>query len=181
MYRLHTYMVIQHQVIPQCNCQLYPTWLMSLKSWLTKITPPSKSLIASARESMVSMSRWLVGSSRSKRWGQRNANHAKTTRQRWPSDRFLMGQTYVHTWCARGGTTLMYHVPCAAKSRDSCSCMHAHIHSCTHTYLLLPGEAVASKDPPHLLFFLLLRVAFHHVRQGRLVQWQVVLQVLRII
>ena len=51
-----------------------------------------------------------------------------------------------------------------------CSCM------CTH--LLLSSEAVAPKDPPHLLLFLLLWVAFHHVRQGRLVQRQMVFQVL---
>ena len=84
--------VIHSLMSPSCDL----TWLMSLKSWLTKSTPPSKSLIASARESMVSMSRWLVGSSSNRRWGQRNANHAKITRQRCPSDKFLMGQIYAN-------------------------------------------------------------------------------------
>ena len=50
--------------------------------------------------------------------------------------------------------------------------------SCMRTHLLLSSEAVAPKDPPHLLLFLLLWVAFHHVRQGRLVQRQMVFQVL---
>ena len=50
--------------------------------------------------------------------------------------------------------------------------------SCMRTHLLLSSEAVAPKNPPHLLLFLLLWVAFHHVRQGRLVQRLMVFQVL---
>jgi len=75
---------------------------MSRKSWLTSIIPPSKSLMASARASIVSMSRWLVGSSSSSRWGRCQASHAKMTRQRWPSDRLRIVQvwttvTHTHT------------------------------------------------------------------------------------
>ena len=70
------------------------TWLISRKSWLTSIMPPSKVLMASARASMVSMSKWLVGSSSSSMCGRRKASQANTTRQRCPSDRFLIG----HTW-----------------------------------------------------------------------------------
>lgn len=70
------------------------TWLMSRKSWLTRTMPPSKSLMASASASMVSMSKWLVGSSRSRRWGACHARYAKTTRHFWPSLSCLMGQTY---------------------------------------------------------------------------------------
>ena len=61
------------------------TWLMSLKSWETNTKPPSKLLIASARASMVSMSKWLVGSSSSNICGDCHAIQAKTTRHRWPS------------------------------------------------------------------------------------------------
>ena len=61
------------------------TWLMSLKSWETNTKPPSKLLIASARASMVSMSKWLVGSSSSSICGDCHAIQAKTTRHRWPS------------------------------------------------------------------------------------------------
>ena len=63
--------------------------------------------------------------------------------------------------------------------RQLCSllgCLFMRAHMCT--YLLLSSEAVAPKDPPHLLLFLLLWVAFHHVCQGRLVQWEMVFQVL---
>ena len=68
------------------------TWLMSLKSWLTSIIPPLKELIASASASIVSISRWLVGSSSNRRWGLRNASHANITRHRCPSDKFLIAQ-----------------------------------------------------------------------------------------
>lgn len=71
---------------------LFTCW-MSLKSWLTSIIPPSKSLIASARASIVSMSRWLVGSSRKSMWGFCQASHAKHTRHFCPSERFRMGLT----------------------------------------------------------------------------------------
>ena len=70
------------------------TWEISLKSWDTRIMPPSKSLMASARASMVSMSRWLVGSSRRSRWGHCQDSQAKVTRQRWPSDRLRIGQIW---------------------------------------------------------------------------------------
>ena len=64
----------------QCN-----TWLMSRKSWETNTRPPSKLLIASASASIVSISKWLVGSSSNNIWGDCQANHANTTRQRCPS------------------------------------------------------------------------------------------------
>lgn len=74
---------------------------MSLKSWLTSIIPPSNSLMASASASMVSMSRWLVGSSRKSMWGFCQASQAKHTRHFCPSERFLMGLTCpTHTWLA---------------------------------------------------------------------------------
>lgn len=53
-----------------------------LKSWETTTTPPEKALIASARESMVGMSRPLVGSSSSNMLGLSMAKRAKTTRDR---------------------------------------------------------------------------------------------------
>ena len=70
------------------------TWLMSLKSWLTSIIPPLKELMASASASMVSISRWLVGSSSNRRWGLRNASHANITRHLCPSDKFLIAQIW---------------------------------------------------------------------------------------
>lgn len=69
------------------------TCWISLKSWLTSIMPPSNSLTASARASIVSMSKWLVGSSRNNMCGFCQASQAKHTRHFWPSDRFLMGLT----------------------------------------------------------------------------------------
>jgi len=74
--------------------QCWLTCEISRKSWLTSIIPPSKSLIASASASIVSMSRWFVGSSSNSRWGRCHASHAKITRQRWPSDRLRIG----HVW-----------------------------------------------------------------------------------
>lgn len=73
--------------------ELQPTCWISLKSWLTSIIPPSNSLTASANASMVSISRWLVGSSRNNMWGFCQASQAKHTRHFWPSDRFLIGLT----------------------------------------------------------------------------------------
>lgn len=76
------------------------TWLINLKSWLTRTRPPSKSFTASAKASIVSISKWLVGSSSSKRWGACHANQAKTTLHLCPSDNWRIGQTYkitIHT------------------------------------------------------------------------------------
>ena len=71
------------------------TWFISRKSWLTRTIPPSKSLIASAKASMVSISKWLVGSSSNRRCGAWKASQAKTTRHRCPSDKLRMGQICV--------------------------------------------------------------------------------------
>lgn len=71
----------------------YTCWI-SLKSWLTSIMPPSNSLIASAKASIVSISRWLVGSSRNSMWGFCQASQAKQTLHFWPSDKFLIGLTW---------------------------------------------------------------------------------------
>ena len=61
------------------------TWSMSLKSWDTSTKPPLKPLMASASESMASMSRWLVGSSNSNRLGFFMQIMANTRRLCWPS------------------------------------------------------------------------------------------------
>jgi len=50
-----------------------------LKSWETTTTPPENALIASAKESMVGISRPLVGSSRSNMLGDSIASKANTT------------------------------------------------------------------------------------------------------
>lgn len=73
------------------------TWLINLKSWLTNTIPPSKSFTASARASMVSISKWFVGSSSKSRCGHCHASHANTTLHLWPSDNCLMGQTFAKT------------------------------------------------------------------------------------
>jgi hypothetical protein len=73
--------------------QMTHTWLISLKSWLTSTMPPSKSFIASASASIVSMSKWFVGSSSSNRWGACHAKYANTTRQRCPSLNCRIGHT----------------------------------------------------------------------------------------
>ena len=65
---------------------------MSLKSWLTSSIPPSKSFIASARASIVSISKWFVGSSNSSICGFCHASQANVTRHLCPSERFLIGQ-----------------------------------------------------------------------------------------
>lgn len=77
-----------HNIIQMTN-----TWLISLKSWLTSTMPPSKSLIASASASIVSMSKWFVGSSSSNRWGACQARYANTTRHRCPSLSCRIGHT----------------------------------------------------------------------------------------
>lgn len=82
-----TYIFMQKMI------QMTNTWLISLKSWLTSTMPPSKSLIASASASIVSMSKWFVGSSNSKRWGACHARYANTTRQRCPSLSCRIGHT----------------------------------------------------------------------------------------
>ncbi len=75
------------------NWMINTCWI-SLKSWLTSIIPPSNSLTASASASMVSISKWLVGSSRNNMWGFCQASQAKHTRHFWPSDKFLIGLTW---------------------------------------------------------------------------------------
>mmetsp|Transcript_22097 Transcript_22097/g.68345 ORF Transcript_22097/g.68345 Transcript_22097/m.68345 type:complete len:204 (-) Transcript_22097:1405-2016(-) len=60
-------------------------------SWLTSTTPPSKELIAMASASMVSKSRWLVGSSSSRMCGSLYASSAKASRLFCPPLRFLIG------------------------------------------------------------------------------------------
>ena len=50
---------------------------MSLKSWLTRTSPPLNFLIASASESMASMSRWLVGSLYREREGEREKGQVR--------------------------------------------------------------------------------------------------------
>lgn len=72
---------------------IFTRWI-SLKSWLTRIVPPSNSLMASPSASMVSISKWLVGSSRNNKWGFCQASQAKHTRHFWPSDKFLIGLTW---------------------------------------------------------------------------------------
>ncbi|KAK6163410.1 hypothetical protein DH2020_000274 [Rehmannia glutinosa] len=62
-------------------------------SWLTRTKPPSHSFNASARESIVSISKWLVGSSNKSMWGCLHASHAKMTRLLCPSDKFFIGIT----------------------------------------------------------------------------------------
>mmetsp|Transcript_73555 Transcript_73555/g.202047 ORF Transcript_73555/g.202047 Transcript_73555/m.202047 type:complete len:277 (-) Transcript_73555:634-1464(-) len=64
---------------------------MRRSSWETNTTPPSKWLRAIARASIVSRSRWLVGSSSSKMCGERHASSAKARRDFWPPERNLMG------------------------------------------------------------------------------------------
>ena len=63
---------------------------MRRKSWLTKHKPPSHALMPSASESIVSMSKWFVGSSKSSMCGFRCARYAKTTRDFKPSDSLRM-------------------------------------------------------------------------------------------
>lgn len=86
---LERFIVVLRKLIVNYN---HTCWI-SLKSWLTSIMPPSNSLTASARASIVSMSKWLVGSSRNNMCGFCQASQAKHTRHFWPSDRFLMGLT----------------------------------------------------------------------------------------
>ena len=70
------------------------TWLISLKSWDTRTSPPSKLLMASPKASMVSISKWLVGSSSNNMWGVCQANHANTTLHLWPSESCLIGAVW---------------------------------------------------------------------------------------
>mmetsp|Transcript_28318 Transcript_28318/g.60720 ORF Transcript_28318/g.60720 Transcript_28318/m.60720 type:complete len:302 (-) Transcript_28318:451-1356(-) len=64
----------------------FATWLINRMSWLTKTRPPSNSLTALASASMPSMSRWFVGSSRSKMWGTSRPSLARTTLDFCPSE-----------------------------------------------------------------------------------------------
>mmetsp|Transcript_110489 Transcript_110489/g.276634 ORF Transcript_110489/g.276634 Transcript_110489/m.276634 type:complete len:230 (+) Transcript_110489:62-751(+) len=63
----------------------------SLSSWLTSTTPPSNLFSAMARPSMVSRSKWLVGSSKSRRCGELHANSAKAKRLFCPPLRCFTG------------------------------------------------------------------------------------------
>mmetsp|Transcript_16595 Transcript_16595/g.40540 ORF Transcript_16595/g.40540 Transcript_16595/m.40540 type:complete len:160 (+) Transcript_16595:373-852(+) len=74
-----------------CHSSSAQSW-MSRSSWLTSTTPPSNLLIAMARASIVSMSRWLVGSSRSRMCGCRHASSANASLLFCPPDSVLIGR-----------------------------------------------------------------------------------------
>ena len=151
--------------------------------------PPSNSLMASARASIVSRSRWLVGSSRNSMWGFCQASQAKHTRHFWPSDRFLIGLTlrtkeeiklhtkYTncnHSWCG--------HSPEGFGSPRwllSGGYPWLHIKVKSNPHLLFSSQAVAADDLPHLVLLLDLGVALHHVLQRRQVQVQLLCEVLQ--
>mmetsp|Transcript_65890 Transcript_65890/g.189586 ORF Transcript_65890/g.189586 Transcript_65890/m.189586 type:complete len:230 (+) Transcript_65890:120-809(+) len=63
----------------------------SRSSWLTSTTPPSNLFKAIAKPSIVSKSKWLVGSSNSRRCGVLQASSAKASRLFWPPLRCFTG------------------------------------------------------------------------------------------
>mmetsp|Transcript_25421 Transcript_25421/g.79208 ORF Transcript_25421/g.79208 Transcript_25421/m.79208 type:complete len:223 (+) Transcript_25421:139-807(+) len=70
----------------------------SRSSWLTSTTPPSNLFSAMARPSMVSRSRWLVGSSKSRMCGADQASSAKARRLFCPPLRFFTGCNARSPW-----------------------------------------------------------------------------------
>mmetsp|Transcript_29434 Transcript_29434/g.59348 ORF Transcript_29434/g.59348 Transcript_29434/m.59348 type:complete len:207 (+) Transcript_29434:211-831(+) len=64
---------------------------MSRKSCETSTSPPLNALIASASESIDSMSKWFVGSSRKRMCGVHSAMYANTRRDFCPSDMCRIG------------------------------------------------------------------------------------------
>mmetsp|Transcript_1874 Transcript_1874/g.7516 ORF Transcript_1874/g.7516 Transcript_1874/m.7516 type:complete len:271 (-) Transcript_1874:1690-2502(-) len=77
---------------PFFTCQISSTTSeISRSSCDTSTTPPSKLFSAIASASMVSRSRWFVGSSRSMMWGCFHASSANARRDFWPPDRNLTG------------------------------------------------------------------------------------------
>mmetsp|Transcript_2036 Transcript_2036/g.6501 ORF Transcript_2036/g.6501 Transcript_2036/m.6501 type:complete len:254 (-) Transcript_2036:379-1140(-) len=70
----------------------------SLSSWLTRTTPPSNLFSAMARPSIVSRSRWFVGSSKSMMWGADQASSAKASRLFCPPLRFFTGFSARSPW-----------------------------------------------------------------------------------
>lgn len=66
----------------------------SLKLWLTSIILPSNTPMASAKVSMVLISRWLAGLSRKNTWGFCQASQGRYTWHFCTSDRFQIGLTY---------------------------------------------------------------------------------------
>ena len=103
---------------------------ISRKSWLTRTNPPSKSLMASARESMVSMSRWLVGSSSNNMCGFCQASQANITRHLCPSERFFIGTIWNFIM-----TTISFHKP--------------HLLHITHINKRLMGHMKRPEKQPH--------------------------------
>mmetsp|Transcript_868 Transcript_868/g.2184 ORF Transcript_868/g.2184 Transcript_868/m.2184 type:complete len:197 (-) Transcript_868:194-784(-) len=87
--------------------------VMRCSSWLTMTTPPLKSRMASTRPSMVSMSRWLVGSSITSRCGFRHSAMARLTRNFWPPESVRM------SWC---GSTSPERPKCPRCCRICSSC-----------------------------------------------------------
>ena len=69
--------------------------LISRSSWLTIITPPSYSLMASPNASMLSMSKLFVGSSRTITSGADKVSSASATLDFWPPDK-----SFIFTVCA---------------------------------------------------------------------------------
>mmetsp|Transcript_106501 Transcript_106501/g.323326 ORF Transcript_106501/g.323326 Transcript_106501/m.323326 type:complete len:250 (+) Transcript_106501:122-871(+) len=70
----------------------------NLSSWLTSTTPPSNLFNAIARPSIVSRSKWFVGSSKSKRWGDDQASSAKASRLFCPPLRCFTGCNAKSPW-----------------------------------------------------------------------------------
>mmetsp|Transcript_132593 Transcript_132593/g.264619 ORF Transcript_132593/g.264619 Transcript_132593/m.264619 type:complete len:223 (+) Transcript_132593:223-891(+) len=67
-------------------------------SWLTSTTPPSNLFNAMARPSMVSRSKWFVGSSKSNKWGVDHASSANARRLFWPPLRCFTGCNAKSPW-----------------------------------------------------------------------------------
>ena len=149
---------------------VHTCWI-SLKSWLTSIMPPSNSLTASANASIVSISRWLVGSSRNNMWGFCQASQAKHTRHFWPSDRFLIGLT----WEA---FKVQFRDCCRQKSSNFALSRSLSPGKSSHSHLLFSCQAIATNDLPHLLLLFDLWETLHHVLQRRQIQLQLLCQVL---
>ena len=135
---------------------------MSLKSWETRTKPPSKLLIASANASMVSMSKWLVGSSKRSICGVCQASQANTTRHLCPSDNCLIGAVYK--------INIQYILIIG----------NLNFWRRLSNYLLLSSKSVTSNDFPHFISFFDFRKLFQHIIQRWHVHFQQLMQMLMV-
>ncbi len=164
--------------------------------------PPSKSLMASAKASIVSISKWLVGSSRSNMWGVCHANlwsKKLKFKMRKEQKRLITSSRYPVGWFGTGCRNFIQifdarlflskvtifgekigtgRVDLSLEKSLNLPCKNNSafltVGKLFHRRgLLLAGQAVSANNLPHIFTFLHIREFLHHVVQRwKILKWE---------